>query len=1021
MANFKRINTWSGWAIFAIALLTYFLTLAPSLSFWDCGEFIACADKLQVGHPPGAPLYLMLARLFAVFAPDTTQTALFVNSLSAVCSALTILFLFWTITHIARKLVQKTKEEALSLSQTTAIIGAGAVGALAFTFSDSFWFSAVEAEVYAMSSLFTAFVFWAILKWEEEADEPYANRWLVLIAYAMGLSLGVHLLNLLAIPAIVLVVYFKKYKFSYKGFLVAMLIAVAILGGILKIVLSGLLTVASWIELLFVNDFGWHYNSGLLFFVILLFAILAFGVYWTYKNGKPLWNTVILSFAVMLIGFSSYSMIIIRAHALTPMNNNEATNVFSLLSYLNREQYGQKPLFSGPYFNAPLVDGEDAIEIKGDVYSLWEGKYEKAYKEYDYNYNKKYTTIFPRMYGTDDIHRYGYEQWAGVNGNQTQPPTFAQNLRFFFSYQVNHMYWRYFMWNFSGRQNGVQGQGSLSEGNWITGIPFVDSMRLGKQSELPEFMKEDPSRNEYYMLPFILGLLGMFYQYSRGKKGKQSFAITFFLFFLTGLAIVLYVNQTPYQPRERDYSYVGSFYAFSIWIGLGVLAIWQLLAKYLKEETGAIVATVVCLALVPAIMAKENWDDHDRSGRYWARDVGQNYLMSANDENSIIFCYGDNDSFPLWYNQDVEGFRTDVRVANLSYLQSVWFIDQMKRQTYESLPMPISMTKDKYREGIRDQIMFVNSQQTEALERAGGVDLKTAIEFIKDDRYLVETVTGRKLGQFITNHFKLPVPKQTVIENGLVPKEYQDEIPEEVRWNLGEETSMMKQNLAIYDALAHNEWNRTFYFASTIGKGLMQGFDNNIMLTGLAYKLVPIQTNVGEMPLREVDTQTMYENVTKNFKWGNINDENVYLDETNLHAAHNTMNKISELADNFIYRDDYQKATEILDLIVEKFPYEKMRYFDSMGRTYRGFWIQLAQRYLIVGDQDKAKAILEKVTREVIAMQEYYTSMSASDQRQYGTELIRLSNTLEQLSTLYGSGEEIDEEVTTDETISQDE
>lgn len=1019
MNQFKKINTWSGWGIFFIALVTYSLTLEPSVSFWDCGEFIACADKLQVGHPPGAPLYLMLARLFAVFAPDVTKIAVFVNALSALCSALTILFLFWTITHIARKLTQKSKEEVLSMTQIIAIMGAGAVGALAFAFSDSFWFSAVEAEVYAMSSLFTAFVFWAILKWEEEDGEPFANRWLVLIAYAMGLSLGVHLLNLLAIPAIVLVFYFKRYKFSYKGFLLAMLVAVAILGGILKVVLSGLLTVASWIELLFVNSFGWHYNSGLLFFVFALFAALAFGVYWTYKNGKVLWNTILLSIAVLLIGFSSYSMIIIRAHALTPMNNNEATNVFSLLSYLNREQYGQKPLFTGPYFNAPVAEGEDALQIKGDVYALWKGKYEAAYKEYDYHYNQKYTTFFPRMYSSEMIHRYGYEQWAGVKADQTQPPTFAQNLQFFFSYQVNHMYWRYFMWNFSGRQNGVAGHGSLSEGNWITGIPFIDAVRLGNQSKLPEFMKKDPSRNEYYMFPFLLGLIGMAFQYSKGQQGKRSFLVLFFLFFLTGLAIVLYVNQTPFQPRERDYSYVGSFYAFAIWIGLGVLGVWQLLSQYLKENMGAIVASILCLVLVPAIMAQQNWDDHDRSGRYWAHDVGQNYLMSANDENSIIFCYGDNDSFPLWYNQDVEGFRTDVRVSNLSYLQSVWFIAQMQRQTYESLPMPISMTKDKYREGIRDQIMIVKAQQTKAIEESGGIDLKTAVDFIKDDKYLVELVTGRKLGQFITNHFRLPVNKDRVIANGLVPKEYQNEIPDEIRWNLGDENSLMKQNLAIYDALAYNDWNRTFYFASTIGKEQMQGLDDHIMLTGLAYKLVPIETN-GENPIKEVDTEQMYENVTKNFKWGNIDDEKVYLDETNLHAAHNTLSKISALADNYLFRNEDAKAIEILDLMVKKFPYEKLRYFDSMGRGYRDIWINIAQRYLVAGNQEKAKEILEKVTKDVVEMQEYYSSMSSIDQRKYTRELMRLNTTLKRLSDIYGAGEEEKEGGEVEDSVNED-
>lgn len=1006
MNQFKRINALMGWGVFAIALVTYLLTLAPSVSFWDCGEFIACADKLQVGHPPGAPLYLMIARLFAVFAPDVTKIALFVNAVSAVCSAFTILFLFWTITHIGRKLLQDNKEENLSLGKIIAIMGAGTVGALAFTFSDSFWFSAVEAEVYAMSSLFTAFVFWAVLKWEEEADEPFANRWLVLIAYIMGLSLGVHLLNLLAIPAIVLVVYFKKYKFSYKGFFLALFVAVTILGGILKIVLSGLLTVASWVELLFVNDFGWHYNSGLLFFLFVLFATLFFGIYWTYKNGKVFWNTFVLSFTVMLIGFSSYAMIIVRAHALTPMNNNEATNVFSLKSYLNREQYGQKPLLFGNYFNAPLEEGEDAITMTGYEYALRNGKYEKAYRKYDYNFNKKYTTIFPRMYSSEMIHRYGYENWAGVKADQVQPPSFAQNLQFFFSYQLGHMYFRYFMWNFSGRQNGEQGHGELSMGNWITGIPFLDSIRLGNQANLPEFMKNNPSRNEYYLLPLLLGLLGLFFQYGRGAKGKRSFLVVGMLFFLTGIAIVLFLNDTPFQPRERDYVYAGSFYAFAIWIGLGVLAVSQLLSKYIGDNKGAIGASILCFLLVPAIMAKENWDDHDRSGRYWAHDVGQNYLMSANEKNSILFCYGDNDSFPLWYNQDVEGYRTDIRVANLSYLQSVWFMAQMQRKSYDSDPMPISMKKDQYREGIRDQIMFVKTPQTELFEANGGIDLKQAVEFIKDDKYLAETITGRKMGQFITNHFRLPVDKNAVLASGLVPKEFEADVKDEIRWNLGDATSVMKHNLAFYDALAHNDWKRTFYFTSTVGRENMQGLYDYKMLTGLDYKLVPMKTYDENNPIKDVDTEQMYNNVMHDFKWGNIADPSVYLDETNLHAAHNTLIKVLDLVDNLLYKDDNERALEVLNFVVEKLPYYKLRYFDGMGRGYREVWINIAQRYVIAGSQEKAKEILEMVTRDVIAMQEYYSSMSPSFQRVYGTELMRLNNTLRRLTRILNGGEE---------------
>lgn len=1009
MNNFRQINTLTGWGVFVIALVTYLLTLEPSVSFWDCGEFIACADKLQVGHPPGAPLYLLLGRLFAIFAPDVTQTALYVNALSALSSALTILFLFWTITHLARKLVDKNSDGTLSKANTIGVIGAGVVGALAFTFSDSFWFSAVESEVYAMSSLFTAFVFWAVLKWEEEADQPYANRWLVLIAYAVGLSLGVHLLNLLAIPAIVLVIYFKKYRFSYKGFFLAMIVALLILGGILKFVLSGLLTIASWIELLFVNDFGWHYNSGLLFFIALLFGGLAFAVYWTYKQRKSLLHTVLLSFMVMLIGFSSYTMVIVRAHALTPMNNKEATNVFSLLFYLNREQYGQTPLFKGPYFNAPIKEGEDAIVMGKKQYSFIDGKYKVTSLDYDYNYEDSYMTLFPRMYSPDKLHRYGYEQWTGVDSNQQQPPTFAQNLDFFFSYQINHMYWRYFMWNFSGRQNREQGNGNLSSGNWITGIPFLDSLKFGNQEHLPDFMANDPARNTYFMLPFLLGLLGMFFQYSKRGGGKQSFVVTFFLFFLTGLAIVLYVNQPPYQPRERDYSYVGSFYAFAIWIGLGVLAIQQFLSKKIPHKTAAIVASVSCLLFVPVLMAQQNWDDHNRSGRYWAHDIGQNYLTSANDKNSVIFCYGDNDSFPLWYNQDVEGFRTDLRVCNLSYLQSVWFIAQMQRKSYESDAMPITMTRDKYRDGVRDQIMFVETPQTKQLEADGGIDLKTAVRVMLDDRYLAETITGRKVGQFITNHFKVPVNKENVLRNKLVPEEYQPFIQDEIRWNLGGKRAIYKGELAWYDAFAHNDWKQTFYFAATIGRDNMQGLADYTMNTGLALKLVPIKTGSKEKRFMEVDTAQMYKNVMNHFKWGNIADADVFLDDTNLHAAYNMFSNMGQLVNNLLYKEENEKALKVLDLMVEKIPYEKLRYFESLGRSYRDIWINTAGQYIVAGNQEKAKEILNKVTEDILAMETYYSSMSVEKQQNYATEIMRLNATLERLSSLYDTGGAVDD------------
>ena len=725
MKTFNKLNLITGWIIFAVASLVYLITMEPTTSFWDCGEFISTAFKQEVGHPPGAPFFMIIGRLFTFLAAgDVSKIAVAMNSMSAIASGFTILFLFWTITHLAKRIV--IRDEEYSLSAIISVLGAGLVGSLAYTFSDTFWFSAVEAEVYATSSLFTAFVFWAILKWENVANEPHANRWLILIAFLMGLSIGVHLLNLLAIPAIVFVYYFKKYTPTVGGILASLGISVAILGAMMYIIIPGLVTIGTWFELMFVNGFGMPYHSGLIFYFVLLFVALGFFVYLSHKKGQILWNTILLSFTVVAIGYSSYAVIVIRSIANTPLNESAPDTAFDLLRYLNREQYGQTPLFYGTYFNSPPVKIKDGKPL----YYKENGKYVKV-KQKDYEYDPNFKGFFPRMWSERPEHIDQYIFWANMNeadlfqvqtdekgnpirgrngevsfdrNNPVKLPTFGQNMKFFFSYQVGFMYMRYFMWNFAGRQNDMQGNGELTKGNWISGINFIDEARLGPQDNLPEQMKNNKGRNKYFLLPLLLGIAGIYFQY---KKQNKDFWVVTLLFVLTGFAILVYLNQYPLQPRERDYAYAGSFYAFTIWIGLGVLWLIQLISKNYKSVAAASGVIAVTTVLVPGIMAAENWDDHDRSNRYTARDFAYNYLNSC-ENNAVLFTNGDNDTFPLWYIQEVEGVRTDVRVINLSYFTADWYIDQMKYQIYDSKPVKFGLEHKQYRQGTRDYAIFVD-------------------------------------------------------------------------------------------------------------------------------------------------------------------------------------------------------------------------------------------------------------------------------------------------------------------------
>lgn len=933
---YKFINNITGWVVCAIACTTYILTVEPTVSLWDCSEFITTSIGLQVGHPPGAPLFMIIGRLFAMLSPNVETQAYMINIMSALCSGFTILFLFWSITHFARKIVLR-KGEDYTKAQLWAIMGAGVVGALTYTFTDTFWFSAVEGEVYAMSSLFTAVVFWAILKWENVADQPYSNRWLVFIAYMIGLAIGVHLLNLLVIPAIVFIYYFKKYQTTKWGIVKASAISLILIAVIMWGVIPGLFVIAGWFELLFVNSFGLPFNTGVAIYAILLIAALTYGIRYTLKHNHTVANTALTCFVVMLIGYSCYAMIVIRSVSNPPIDENNPDNVFALQSYLARDQYGKEPLLYGPYYNAPVI----AVEDDSPVYYQNEktGKYEIIKYNPEVKYDPRFCTILPRMYSTARGEG-AYTEWVGmpkgpvysVNGQPIQRPSFGQNLSFMFRYQLGHMYLRYFMWNFSGRQNDIQGHGDFRYGNWITGIPFIDKILVGDQKLMPDTLKNNKANNKYYMLPFILGLLGIFYQYKRGKEGKQGFWIIMLLFFFTGLAIVLYLNQYPYQPRERDYAYAGSFYAFSIWIGLGVLYLWDLLQHKMNHQTAAIVASGVCLLAVPVNMGAQNWDDHDRSGRYATVAHAKNYLNSC-APNAILFTYGDNDTFPLWYVQEVEGFRRDVRIVNLSLLGGSWYIDQIQRKAYETPGVPASFPEELYHEG---KIDFVAVE--ERTDKA--YPLKEVMDFVASDYPATKSTRYQGNVSYIpTRKVYLPVDKEKVLANGTVSPEDSALIVDKVEIEINK-GSLNISELMVLDILATNNWERPVYFGIGMGQESYMGFEKYFQLEGAAYRVVPIRSDANEMyyDFGRVNTKILYDNLMNKFVWGNIKDPEVNIDHfhdntiaimkyrnTFLRLAEQLMQEAelpAQPGDSIIMLDTAKvnMATDVLDKCMEELP-----------------------------------------------------------------------------------------------------
>ncbi len=1053
MKQYNLVNNLVGWTVFAIAAFTYCMTIEPTASFWDCPEFITTGYKLEVGHPPGAPFFMLTANLFSQFASDPSEVAKMVNLMNALMSAACILFLFWSITYLVKKLVCPDMRE-MTLGKLITIMGSGVVGALAYTWSDTFWFSAVEGEVYAFSSLFTAVVFWLILKWESQADEPHSDRWLILIAYLTGLSIGVHLLNLLCIPAIVLVYYYKKNpNADLKGSLLALVGSAVLVAAVLYGIVPGVVKVGGWFELLFVNDLGMPFNTGVFVYIILLAAAIIWGVRESYLNtnrkrmnisflltvallGIPFYghgwtsvligivvlgalgvylfadlnkkyqlsaralNTALLSIMMIMVGYSSYALIVIRSTANTPMDQNSPEDIFTLGEYLGREQYGTRPLFYGQtYASKPALKEVDG----GCVYDVEEGapvyqrkekaspdekdSYEIVRHKTEYKYAQN--MLFPRMYSDGPGHPEAYESWlGGIEGKQVpydqcgqmmmvKVPTQWDNIRFFFIYQLNYMYWRYFMWNFAGRQNDIQGQGEIEHGNWITGIPFIDTFLVGDQTLLPAELK-NKGHNVFYCLPLILGLIGLFWQAYKGERGIQQFWVVFFLFFMTGLAIVLYLNQAPNQVRERDYAYAGSFYAFAIWIGMGVAGIAQWLQKKLGEKPSAILASVVCL-FVPLQMVSQTWDDHDRSNRYACRDFGQNYLNTVSEEgNPIIFTNGDNDTFPLWYNQEVEGNRTDVRVCNLSYLQTDWYIDQMKRDSYDSPAVPIDWSRIEYVSGHNEGVQ-VRPEVMETINNFYKQNPEEAAEQFGDNPYELKNILRHWVRQpkeglqmIPTDSIVIKLDKEAIKRSGmLIPDSLHGEIPDYMHISLKGKRAIYKSELMMLEMLANTNWERPLYMAVTVGRENHLNLTDNFIQEGLAYRITPF--NAKKLNAT-IDSEKMYDNLMNKFKFGNIGDEDVYIDETMMRMCQTHRRTFVQLASQLVKEGKNDKALKALDYSLEVIPSTTVPHDYIMCSS-----MEMAKLYIALGEVAKAEAILSDLGNKSVEYATWYLSLD--DQR----------------------------------------
>lgn len=959
--KFRKINRILAVVVLAISAFVYLSTVEPTASFWDCGEFIASSYKLEVGHPPGNPVFQMIARIFTLFTgPDHVAAA--VNSMSALCSAFTIFFLFLTIVHFGRRLVQKTRGGNITGASAIAIFASGAVGALAYCFSDTFWFSAVEGEVYAMSSLFTAVVFWCMLKWEEETDPKYENRWIVLIALLMGLSIGVHLLNLLTIPPIVFIYYYKKHRkpVTFWRSVCVLLLSFVILALLLFVVIPYIPKIAAYFDLFFVNVLHTPFNVGTVVFVVLLLAASIFGIYATAKRGKAMWNTVLLCFTMMVIGYSAFSMCVIRASAKTPTNEYQPDNAFTLCRYLGREQYGSTPLVYGQsYVSTYSLEEPSYWTPMGNRYAKVKGPANPVY-------DAGSKMLFPRMWNSSqDNYKKYYDMYTNgkfqtskrmIDGEMkvVKRPYQKDNLAFFFDYQVNWMYVRYFMWNFVGRQNDFHGESpNLFKGNWESGIKPFDQARIGDQSMAPDYMANAKGKNHYFFLPLLLGLIGLFYQIS--KDGRNSW-ITFLLFFLTGIAIVLYLNQPPLQVRERDYAYAGSFYAFSIWIGLGVAAIYQWIEGMVRSAKGrkavACAVGVVCLG-VPALMAEENWDDHDRSGRYTARDIAYNYLNTC-DEDALLITHGDNDTFPLWYAQEVEGIRTDVRVVNTSLLGTDWYIDQMKWKTYESDPLPISIDRSQYLYGTNDWVPVYERTKSPVL-------LKDVIDIFRDPRIVLTMQSGATYDYLPARKFVVPVNKENVAKHHIVSEGDMDKVADTVILEIPEGTDYVsKTDLILLDIIANYDWDRPIYVLS-LGGDTNIGLRNYLQFDGFAYKFVPIRSSSSLMNMQQVDTDILYDNLMTGYRLDNLKDTKVDWDYQNLYTWMGVMplrNMYKIEAESLLAKGDTTRTLAILDRCIEVMPRENFPYDFSILQSVNEYtMLDIIDLYFKCGRKDQAMEI----------------------------------------------------------------
>ena len=962
----KKFTFWNriaASAVFVIAAITYLLTIEPTASFWDCGEFIASSYKLEVGHPPGNPVFQLFARFFTMFF-DNMHAAVAVNAMNAICSALTVFFLYLTVVFFAKRVVKPSEDGSYTVGKAIAIFGSGAVGALAYCFSDTFWFSAVEGEVYAMSSLFTALVFWAMIKWYEQADTPYANRWIVLISFLMGLSIGIHLLNLLAIPALVFMFYYKKREnghYSFWEYVKIFAVSVIILAVILFGIIPYLPKLAAYFDLFFVNSLGLPFNSGAAFFMIALLAVCFAGLYRTMNRQQVFANTVLLCFTTIVIGFSLFSIVIIRSSAKTPTNEYQPDNPFTLIRYLSREQYGSTPLVYGQYFDAPY-------DIEKTTYWAPMGdKYIKADGPGDIKYESTGKMLFPRMWnGSDQKYIQFYQSYMGdggskVAGAQHKKPTFLQNLTFFFDYQMNWMYWRYFMWNFAGRQNDIHSPspGEIMTGNWESGIDFIDHWRLGDQSDAPAYLKENKAKNHYYMLPLLLGIIGIFFQFARDKRGSW---LTFLMFFMTGIAVVIYLNQPPYQVRERDYAYAGSFYSFSIWIGLAVAAVYSWIReKAPKADIAVASAVTVVLLGVPALMAAENWDDHDRSNRYTAVEMAKNYLNSVG-ENGILVTHGDNDTFPLWYAQEVENVRPDVRICNTSLLGTDWHIDQMKYAVNESAPLDITVGPKQYLYGTNEYIYIYDTRDSAIL-------LSDVMRVFKHPDAKIPLTSGRQVDYIMSRKLVLPVNKENVIKYGILDEKYEDQIPEYIVLTIpADKDYLTKPELFMLDLLSNYQWDRPINLLS-MGGDINIGIKEYLMYDGFSYRFVPIRNKMKSTAIGFADPEDLYNKMKNVYSWDALKRTDYFVDYQNFYTFCGVLSQrllFVNVAKEMLKIGDKERAVEMLDMCQECVPEANF----PLDITYMGFSNEymvadMIETYYMADQPEKALELAERFSDQL--------------------------------------------------------